>query len=134
MKGLLSHSQKVHQLMRLWACDLNAVRGEDSFVRAQWAGQPLLWHIYPQDEQAHMVKLRAWLTRVQAVATGMPQVWASACQAWNQGPGPDWPDLLAALPDIATATRGWSRHLAARQDLAGGMLACTAAGHFISSP
>ena len=33
----------------LWSCDFNAVRGEDSFVRAQWAGRPLLWHIYGQE-------------------------------------------------------------------------------------
>ncbi|MDP3287585.1 MAG: elongation factor P maturation arginine rhamnosyltransferase EarP, partial [Methyloversatilis sp.] len=33
----------------LWQCDLNIVRGEDSFVRAQWAARPMLWHIYPQD-------------------------------------------------------------------------------------
>ena len=26
----------------LWACDLNFVRGEDSFVRAQWAGRPFV--------------------------------------------------------------------------------------------
>ena len=37
----------------LWSCDLNLVRGEDSFIRAQWAARPFLWHIYPQDEQAH---------------------------------------------------------------------------------
>jgi uncharacterized repeat protein (TIGR03837 family) len=30
----------------LWLCDLNFVRGEDSFVRAQWAARPLVWHIY----------------------------------------------------------------------------------------
>src|SRR5690606_20426841 len=29
----------------LWACDFNFVRGEDSFVRAQWAARPLVWHI-----------------------------------------------------------------------------------------
>ncbi|HKX41718.1 MAG TPA: elongation factor P maturation arginine rhamnosyltransferase EarP, partial [Burkholderiaceae bacterium] len=28
----------------LWASDLNIVRGEDSFVRAQWAGVPFVWH------------------------------------------------------------------------------------------
>ena len=32
----------------LWACDVNIVRGEDSFVRAQWANRPFAWHIYPQ--------------------------------------------------------------------------------------
>lgn len=45
----------------LWACDLNVVRGEDSFVRAQWAGRPFIWHIYPQDQQLHHKKLKAFL-------------------------------------------------------------------------
>jgi uncharacterized repeat protein (TIGR03837 family) len=45
----------------LWACDLNCVRGEDSLVRALWAGQPLVWHIYPQDDAAHEAKLDAFL-------------------------------------------------------------------------
>jgi uncharacterized repeat protein (TIGR03837 family) len=26
--------------LTLWSCDINFVRGEDSFVRAQWAGRP----------------------------------------------------------------------------------------------
>lgn len=34
----------------LWASDLNFVRGEDSCVRAQWAGKPFVWHIYPQHD------------------------------------------------------------------------------------
>ena len=50
----------------LWACDLNFVRGEDSFVRAQWAGKPFIWHIYPQDENLHHKKLRAFLQRYAA--------------------------------------------------------------------
>lgn len=45
----------------LWACDWNFVRGEDSFVRAQWAARPLVWHIYPQEARAHWVKLDAFL-------------------------------------------------------------------------
>jgi uncharacterized repeat protein (TIGR03837 family) len=43
----------------LWACDVNFVRGEDSCVRAQWAGKPFVWHIYPQHDGVHMQKLRA---------------------------------------------------------------------------
>jgi len=31
----------------LWVCDVNFVRGEDSCVRAQWAGKPFVWQIYP---------------------------------------------------------------------------------------
>ncbi|MDM0074184.1 elongation factor P maturation arginine rhamnosyltransferase EarP [Variovorax sp. J2P1-59] len=48
----------------LWACDLNFVRGEDSLVRAIWAGAPFIWQIYPQDDDAHHSKLEAlmhWL-------------------------------------------------------------------------
>jgi len=45
----------------LWGCDLNFVRGEDSFVRAQWAGKPFVWHIYPQHDGAHLAKLDAFL-------------------------------------------------------------------------
>jgi uncharacterized repeat protein (TIGR03837 family) len=50
----------------LWACDINAVRGEDSFVRAQWAARPLLWHIYPQEDDAHWAKLEAFVARMTA--------------------------------------------------------------------
>jgi len=46
----------------LWMADLNFVRGEDSIVRAVWAGKPLVWQIYPQTEGAHLLKLDAWLT------------------------------------------------------------------------
>jgi uncharacterized repeat protein (TIGR03837 family) len=50
----------------LWACDINCVRGEDSLVRGLWAGKPLLWHIYPQDDGAHEDKLNAFLDTIQA--------------------------------------------------------------------
>lgn len=52
----------------LWACDLNFVRGEDSLVRALWAGQPLVWQIYPQHDDAHHGKLHAFLDWLQAPA------------------------------------------------------------------
>lgn len=50
----------------LWASDFNAVRGEDSLVRALWAGQPFVWHIYPQDDDAHHAKLDAFLDWMDA--------------------------------------------------------------------
>jgi uncharacterized repeat protein (TIGR03837 family) len=53
----------------LWACDLNFVRGEDSLVRALWAGQAFVWHIYPQDDHAHHAKLEAFLDWLQAPPT-----------------------------------------------------------------
>lgn len=54
----------------LWGCDVNFVRGEDSLVRALWAGQPFVWHIYPQPEDdAHHAKLQAFLDWLQAPAS-----------------------------------------------------------------
>ena len=63
------YQQPVHQGAfdeMLWACDLNFVRGEDSLVRAVWAGQPLVWQIYPQTDGAHAAKLTAFLDWLQA--------------------------------------------------------------------
>lgn len=69
----------------LWSCDLNIVRGEDSFVRAQWAAKPFIWHIYPQEEQVHLEKLSAFLQRYlaeldQEAASAVEQFWLK----WNQ--------------------------------------------------
>ncbi len=50
----------------LWACDLNFVRGEDSVVRALWAGKPFVWQIYPQHDDAHHAKLDAFLDWMHA--------------------------------------------------------------------
>ncbi|PWW49011.1 elongation factor P maturation arginine rhamnosyltransferase EarP [Melaminivora alkalimesophila] len=81
----------------LWACDLNFVRGEDSLVRALWAGQPFVWHIYPQDDGAHRAKLLAFLDWLQA-----PASWRQAHLAWN-GMAP-----AASLPPLGPAElRQW---------------------------
>ncbi len=53
----------------LWACELNFVRGEDSLVRALWAGKPFVWQIYPQDDDAHLAKLSAFLDWLDAPAS-----------------------------------------------------------------
>ncbi len=45
----------------LWSADLNLVRGEDSLVRALWAGAPFVWQAYPQADGAHRCKLDAFL-------------------------------------------------------------------------
>ena len=52
---------KYEELLAL--CDINLVRGEDSFVRALLLGKPFLWHIYPQDENAHIIKLESFLEK-----------------------------------------------------------------------
>lgn len=67
----------------LWSCELNFVRGEDSLVRALWAGAPLVWHIYPQDDDAHHAKLAAWLDWMQA-----PPSLRALHLAWNGAGAP----------------------------------------------
>ncbi|OYU45995.1 MAG: hypothetical protein CFE44_04525 [Burkholderiales bacterium PBB4] len=62
----------------LWCCDVNFVRGEDSLVRAIWAGKPLIWHIYPQDDGAHHTKLEACLQTLDA-----PTDLAEFHRIWN---------------------------------------------------
>lgn len=45
----------------LWACDVNFVRGEESWVRAIWAAKPFIWQPYLQVDNAHLMKLNAFL-------------------------------------------------------------------------
>jgi len=113
----------------LWACDANFVRGEDSFVRAQWAGRPFIWHIYPQDDKLHHKKLRAFLQRY---AAGLDSLSAYALH-WNGAAmtPSDWPalwqSLQADLPEIARRAAGWQREMAAHGDLASNLLRFAAA-------
>ena len=94
----------------LWACDLNFVRGEDSFVRAQWAGKPFVWHIYPQHDGAHRAKLEAFMDRA-----ALPQRWRAVWRGWN-GLGP-LPAALPALDEAQGHALAWRSELAAQPDL-----------------
>ena len=104
----------------LWACDLNFVRGEDSFVRAQLAGKPLIWNIYPQQDAAHQDKLAAFLALYFPAAAETPALLAM-WHAWN-GMGGEaaaaWPAFVAALPGLKAHALRWSADLAQQTDLA----------------
>lgn len=105
----------------LWACDINFVRGEDSFVRAQWAARPLVWQLYPQDEDAHLAKLDAFLGLYCA---GLPNAPAAALsgafRAWN-GAGPVdaacWARFAEALPALRQHALDWAKARASDEDL-----------------
>lgn len=77
----------------LWACDMNFVRGEDSLVRALWAGRPFVWHIYPQDDGAHAAKLEAFLDWLQAPDSlrVFHRVWNGTAPRGTALPEPDLP-------------------------------------------
>ena len=108
----------------LWACDVNFVRGEDSFVRAQWAAKPFIWHIYPQDENLHHVKLKAFLHTCPAATESL----TALALAWNGAAGDAidvaalWRDMQADLQNIARLSMDWERVLLANGDLATNLL------------
>lgn len=105
----------------LACCDLNIVRGEDSFLRAQWAGKPLIWNTYPQEDGAHAVKLAAFLRRYLA---GWPPELAAALQTlnrdWNTGQvsPSDLQAVIGQLPQARQAAEAWRDKLAQQADLA----------------
>ncbi|MFB4394737.1 MULTISPECIES: elongation factor P maturation arginine rhamnosyltransferase EarP [unclassified Pseudomonas] len=105
----------------LWCCDFNAVRGEDSFVRAQWAGRPLLWHIYVQEENAHWEKLEAFLAQYrqglsQEAGDALVELW----RAWNmdRDMGVAWRQVLLHWQALQVHARQWCAAQAVRPDLA----------------
>ncbi len=108
----------------LWACDINFVRGEDSFVRAQWASRPFIWHIYPQDNQLHHVKLRAFLSRCSALTAAQHDLML----AWNDVPGGTidlaaaWENLLFDRQKIAKLLPEWQSTLLTNGDFSSNLL------------
>ncbi|MBC9251291.1 hypothetical protein A9179_13530 [Pseudomonas alcaligenes] len=113
-------SQEDYDLL-LWSCDFNAVRGEDSFVRAQWAGRPLLWHIYEQDERAHWDKLEAFLGLYrQGWSAPAQQALGDLWQAWNAGESMDaaWAACRQRWTELAEQAERWCEEQTDRPDLA----------------
>lgn len=101
----------------LAGCQLNFVRGEDSFVRAQWAARPFVWQAYPQAENVHLAKLDAFL-RLYAKVGADGTALRGFFHAWNGDGVLDWPAFAAQLPALAAAAPGWARQIAAQGDLA----------------
>ena len=100
----------------LWASDLNFVRGEDSLVRAIWAGKPFVWQIYPQDDGAHGPKLEAFLDLMAA----SPNLRAFH-QVWNGLANQALPPVvdMAHWQQMATNNRTQLEH---HRDLTTGLL------------
>ena len=101
----------------LWASDLNFVRGEDSVIRAIWAGQPFVWQIYPQDDQAHQGKLRAFLDMLDA-----PPSLRRFHEAWNGQDNELPPVELPAWAAWAACTTAARQGLLAQPDLGSQLL------------
>ena len=103
----------------LWASDINFVRGEDTLLRALWAGAPMVWQAYPQHDGAHLAKVDALLQDMAA-----PPAVASLWRAWNGATGVG----LAPLPSPAPwrlAVQAWRSRLMLQADLASQLEAYT---------
>jgi uncharacterized repeat protein (TIGR03837 family) len=107
----------------LWTNDICIVRGEDSFVRAQWAAKPFIWHIYPQAGGVHWQKLNAFLDRYcadleSAVEVAIREMW----RAWNaedaNAIASAWKGFLAHRDDLEIHAGKWADQLARQTDLA----------------
>lgn len=110
----------------LWACDLNFVRGEDSFVRAQWAARPMVWQIYPQSDCAHLPKLDAFLEVYCAGLAAQPALaLCSLWRLWNALEQPAegavreaWNAVCPYRQELRSHAQVWEGRLAAIGDLA----------------
>ena len=109
----------------LWRCDINFVRGEDSLVRAIWAGRPMIWQIYEQEDLAHLNKLAAFLDNY---AEDMPEALSTALKAmfmaWNTGEGlmEAWPAFLKMRQQVAESHKKWAKNQVDRGDLASNLV------------
>lgn len=108
--------------------DFLFVRGEDSFVRAQWVAKPLVWQIYPQEEAIHLVKLKAFYDHYldQGVLTAKQRsIYWQFVSAWNNGNASSndavlastWPKLVEIYPLLLENARVWRNQLLKQRDL-----------------
>ena len=113
----------------LWSCEINFVRGEDSFLRAQWAGGPMIWNIYPQDGDAHLIKLNAFVARYAAeLSEKATQTLHRLFMAWNNESHAGrinsslWDNYLEVLPELRQHAEKWARNLSDNEDLCSQLL------------
>lgn len=108
--------------------DFLFVRGEDSFVRAQWAAKPLVWQIYPQEEAIHLVKLKAFYDHYldQGVLTAKQRsIYWQFVSAWNNSDASSneavlastWPKLVEIYPLLLENALVWRNQLLKQRDL-----------------
>lgn len=105
----------------LWACHCNFVRGEDSLVRAMWAGRPFVWQAYRQAEGAHWAKIEALLELYcEGLEDDPAQVLRRLWRLWNADgdAGAAWPAYHAATPNWLAHSVAWQTRMDGLGDLA----------------
>lgn len=102
-------------------CDVNFVRGEDSWIRAIWAAKPILWLPYQQSENIHLQKLDAFLKHYLAPANDKVKVQVtSVMQAWATGvwSDRDWHAFINHREYITQHAEAYASQLCRQPDLA----------------
>ncbi|MFD1120887.1 elongation factor P maturation arginine rhamnosyltransferase EarP [Methylophilus flavus] len=102
-------------------CDVNFVRGEDSWIRALWAAKPMVWLPYQQSEHTHLQKLDAFLKHylalandeVKAQVTSVMQAWATG--VWSDK---DWHAFIHHREHIRQHAEAYASQLCRQPDLA----------------
>ena len=115
----------------LWSADINMVRGEDSLVRALWAGKPLVWDIYKQDDGVHWEKLKAF-TQMYGASTdeAVAPINTDLMLSWNDAQtsasvlAAQWVRYVNAMPQLRQHARNVAAHLAQQDDLVTQLIQC----------
>lgn len=99
----------------LWGSDIAFVRGEDSAARAMIAGIPFIWHIYHQDDDVHMVKLKALEARLKPYfeEESVYGLWCLLQESYNEGHFDRelFKALVVHLPQWKKASESFARDL-----------------------
>lgn len=109
----------------LWTSNINFVRGEDSFVRAQFSGKPFIWNIYVQDKNAHLIKVNAFLERIKPFYSESDfESLANLHNLWNEGGRNTtittkdlWQTSLQSFICQTSGAGAWANYLASQTDL-----------------
>lgn len=109
----------------LWVCDLNFVRGEDSFVRAQWACRPLIWQIYPQEKNLHHIKLNAFLD-IYNIKTNnlivLTRFWNNIYNIAQNDLEKKWSEFIIDVPNLIGKCIDWEIQIRKNGDLTSNIL------------
>lgn len=108
--------------------DVLFVRGEDSFVRAQLAGKPMIWQIYPTDDGAHAEKLSKFFERYSVGLT--PACKKAMWDCWTSWNGLNdtgnfsrsWNGLQVFLPELQAHAVQWQSRLFSGPELVSQLL------------
>lgn len=110
----------------LWSCDCNFVRGEDSWVRAIWAGQAFIWQPYIQEECTHLKKMQAFLDRYcQQASQELSTLLTAAHYAWSDAQAQQpkiFTELMQALSIAKDHALAEANRLAKQPDLVSKLL------------